>query len=70
VTLRIILQGVNYGAAANVGGPVFTEFKTFDIEAPEIEAWLSETIPYGHRQVAGAEVVAALTQPNGGQNDQ
>lgn len=58
--LRIIVQTDDAGMAGNVGGHVLTTHKTFMVDAPEIEEFLTrkETYgTYGHRQVIGVEVV-------------
>jgi hypothetical protein len=48
--------------AANVGGAVRTELKTFDIEAAELEAYLRYDVgQYVQRQVIGVEVVRPAT---------
>ncbi len=39
--LRIIITTTDCGAAANVGGPVIVRHKTFDVPAPEVEAFLN-----------------------------
>ena len=53
--IRIICRVDDASMAANVGGSVQTEFKTFDIEHPELEAWLKDVGTYSQRYVAGAE---------------
>jgi hypothetical protein len=59
--LRIICRTDDAGMAANVGGSVCTEHRTFDVELPELEAWLREPQgTYGHRQVTGVELVGSL----------
>lgn len=67
MTIRIIVQTTDRTAAANVGGPVDILVKTFDIEAPELEAFLHAPIKdnwaYVHRQIVGAEVLSE-EQPN------
>lgn len=57
--IRIIAQRDDAGMAASVGGNVLTSFKTFDVEVPEIEAWLCyEPNGYSHAQVIGIEVIS------------
>lgn len=59
--LRIVVQTDDASMAANVGGKVETKFRTFDIDAPELEAFLRE--PEGkkwqftQRQAVGIEVI-------------
>lgn len=57
MSLRIIVRCDGAGMAVNVGGSVFTEFATFVVEAPEVEAWLNLPVSVGHRQIVGVEVV-------------
>jgi hypothetical protein len=54
--LRIICVAVEYGRAANVGGPPHTEHKTFEVDAPAVEAWLREKGGWQDRSVVGIEV--------------
>ena len=61
MSLRIIVRQTDCGDAANVGGDVHTSFRTFDIKAPEVEAWLCQHEQvkgpnYITRQVVGVEV--------------
>lgn len=57
--IRIIVQTDDAGMAANVGGHVHTTYKTFDVDLPEIEAFLREPkeAGYVHRHFVGAEIV-------------
>ncbi len=59
--IRIIVRETDVGAAANVGAPVAITWKTFDVDAPEVEAHLRETVKenmaYVGREVVGVEVV-------------
>jgi len=58
--IRLILSEADAGMAANVGGPVTITYKTFDIDAPEVEAWLkSPTSSYAQRRLVGCEVLDA-----------
>jgi hypothetical protein len=56
--IRIVCTEVDAGAAANVGGPVHVRMKTFDVDIPELEAWLAPVAnnTYLDRSVAGVEV--------------
>ena len=58
--IRIIVQESCFAMAANVGGPVQVKCKTFDVDFPELEAFLTSEQKYAERQVLGVEVV-----PNG-----
>ena len=40
--IRVIIRSVNHAGAVNVGGPIEIEHKTIDIDAPEVEEFLSE----------------------------
>lgn len=59
MTLRIIARIDDANMAANVGGSVFTQYRTFEIEAPEVEEFLLRTPDngYQHRQIIGVEIV-------------
>ena len=60
--IRVIVRTDNAGMAANVGGSVETTFKTFDLELPDLELFLSEQLgTYGQRQVIGIERLAQNT---------
>ena len=62
--LRIIIRTDDASMAANVGGAVLSEFKTFAVDLPEVEAFLRgpPIIPrqtrYDHRQVVGVELLS------------
>lgn len=57
--LRIVIQTTDCAAAANVGGPVCLETKTFDVCLPEVEQYLKahQTTNYSNRQVIGVEIL-------------
>lgn len=57
MSLRIICMDHEFGAAANIGGPTHTAYKTFDVEAPAIEEWLREQAAYCQRSIVGVELV-------------
>jgi hypothetical protein len=67
--LRIIAHCCNAGMAANVGGTVHETHRTFDIELPELEAWLraNDGTHYSHAQVTGVEVLAPPAPPATGE---
>jgi hypothetical protein len=60
--IRIIVQTDDAQMAANVGGHVHTEHRTFDVDLPELEAFLREPHDqkwtYAHRQVIGVQLCA------------
>lgn len=56
--IRIVVQIADAAMAANVGGPVQTWCKTFDVEAPELEAVLrDQSSKYREAHVIGVEVL-------------
>lgn len=59
--IRLIVVTNNVEAAANVGGPVATSYRTFDVEALEVVAFMRQNIgALSTRSIAGAEVLPAL----------
>ena len=64
MALRVIVTTTDAEAAANVGGPVHVTHKTFDIEAPEVEAFMAEKMhSYQYRAIVGVEVLQSKGQP-------
>ena len=60
--IRIICQQTSANMAAHVGGPVTTEYLTFEVEAPEVVAWFrANWDQYGHKSIIGVEVAPADT---------
>lgn len=61
--IRLIVRAKDAGAAAHVGGPVDIDYRTFDVEAPALEAFLRGADPtaYTHRHVVGVEVLPIPT---------
>jgi hypothetical protein len=57
MSVRLIVRRDNAGMAVNVGGAVLTEYRTYDIEHPELERYLTELDALSHAQVCGAETV-------------
>jgi hypothetical protein len=59
--IRILVRSVDEGGAINVGSPVDVQYKTFDIDAQEIEAYLTEFSGYQNhyviRSVVGVEII-------------
>lgn len=55
--IRVIVRTDYASMAVNVAGAaVVTEFKTFDISAPELEAFVAEPMhAYNHRSIVGVE---------------
>lgn len=60
--IRIIVRTDDGGFACNIGGPgtpAHTTYKTFDIEAPELEAFMRESFHPSAcimRQIVGASL--------------
>lgn len=59
--ITVIVRTDDASMAANVGGSVHTVFKTFEIDAPDLERYLNEKM-YNtqHRQVVGVELKTDL----------
>lgn len=58
MALRVIVTTSDATAAAHVGGPVNVTHKTFDIEAPEVEAFMRESMnDFCNRVLVGVEVI-------------
>lgn len=58
MAIRIIVTTTDAGAAANVGGPVHVTHKTFDVQAPEVEAFMAEEMrSFQYRCIVGVEVI-------------
>lgn len=56
MAIRLIVRQSDCGAAANVGGAVHETYKTFEIEAPELEAYLlDKPDSWTTRTLIGAE---------------
>lgn len=66
--IRIIVRECDEGSARNVGGPVQTRHRTFDVELPELEQHLrAEGQPdYICREVIGVELIAHGVKVEGG----
>ncbi len=61
--IRIIVRGV--GTIPTGDWPTETWVKTFDIEAPELQAYLEKPPTYGGLSIIGGEVLSA--KPEGGE---
>ena len=40
--LRIVIQTTDFGEAVNIGGPVVTTLRSFDVDIPDLERHLRE----------------------------
>lgn len=62
--LRIIVATTDAERAAHVGGPVEVSYKSFDIEAPQVEAFLSagKKNQFWSRTLVGVEVITETAQ--------
>ena len=64
MAIRIIAYQADAGMAANVGGCVFEEYVTFEVDAPEFEAWFNSNKPgLGGRSIVGVEVIPKEPKP-------
>lgn len=62
MTLRLIVRTDDGNMAAQIGGGVLVQYRTFDVDLPEVEAFLraggsNSGNDYSFRQLVGAEVV-------------
>jgi len=55
--IRVICYENDYSDAANVGGRNIETYKTFDIQAPEIEAWIKAESKWRTRTISGFEII-------------
>ncbi|RWK39280.1 hypothetical protein [Mesorhizobium sp.] len=59
--IRLIIRTDDASMAANVGGSVLTQYRTFDVELPEVESLLraggSDGSGFSHRQLVGCEIL-------------
>lgn len=58
--IRVICNETDFGVAANVGGPVQTSHRTFDIECSEsLASYLSLQDKWKSRTIIGVEIIDA-----------
>lgn len=58
MALRVIITTSDATVAAHVGGSVNVTHKTFDIEAPEVEAFMREGMnEFSNRVIVGVEII-------------
>lgn len=55
--IRLLCIDVDTGDAANVGGPVITVGRTFDLENTAVEEWLRSVPDWHKRQVVAVEII-------------
>lgn len=56
--IRIVVQVADATMAVNVGGPVQTRCKTFDVEMPDLERFmLDRDNAYLEKHIVGVEVI-------------
>ena len=59
--IRLVVQSAEAGMAANVGGPVQVSYRTFLVEAADLEAYLREPAKmnwtFTERRIVGAELI-------------
>ena len=54
--IRIIVKSNDPGMAINIGGPIIETFRTFDVDAPDLEYYLHHPVgTYETRQIIGVE---------------
>ena len=59
--IRIICRESNGSEVAHVkDGQIYITYTTFDISAPEVEAYINQPVMYGGRQVVGVEIIQAV----------
>ena len=57
--IRIVVHVSDAGMAAHVGGPVQTWIKSFEVDAPDLEAFMSsQDNPYREKHIVGVELPA------------
>jgi hypothetical protein len=62
--IRIVVQVADASMAANVGGPVQTWCRTFDVEAPDLEAFMQpDGNAYREKHVVGVEFLPLPEPP-------
>ena len=67
--IREVVQTSDAVMAANVGGPVQNRLRTFDVDLPELEAFLREDLGvYADRQVIGVELPASADDNGDGKH--
>ena len=59
--IRILAKDDDATMAANIGGSVLSTYRTFDVDLPEVEAWLisRQGNAYAQAQIIGWELLAA-----------
>lgn len=60
--MRLIVRVTDFGAAANIGGPIEETVRTFemgDLPVEFVKFWEEGNGRYGHAQVMGVEVFDA-----------
>lgn len=68
--IRITVRTDDAGMAANVGGSVFSEYRSFEVAAPELEQFLvAELSIYAHRQIISHEIIAQQSAGKGAIHD-
>jgi hypothetical protein len=66
MAIRIIAHSTDAEMAANVGGPVTTSYRTFDIDAPEVETFLRKPWRnYEERGIIGIELLPEKIREEG-----
>lgn len=55
--LRIICRDTDATEVVHANGQYHVRYRTFDVELPEVEAYLARVALYGHRAIMGAEII-------------
>lgn len=67
--LRLIVRRYDVAGAVNVGAPVDNNYKTFDVDLPEIEAYLTEHKRFPNclfvSELMGVEILEADAKEEG-----
>jgi hypothetical protein len=66
--IRVIVATADACMAANVGGPVHVDYRSFEIDAPELEAFLAEQEQWKkdglcQRSIVGVEAMTRARYP-------
>lgn len=62
MAVRIIVATTDARCAANVGGPVHVSYTTFDVSAPDLEAFMAQKWECVERSIVGVEVIPEPAQ--------
>lgn len=69
--IRLIIRVDDASMPAHLGGAVLTQYRTFDVDLPEIEGLLKQANApksYSQAQLVGGEIVERLDRKEGGRD--